>query len=569
MRSPIVGLLLFLGTVLPMTGAPSPEELVENLKKAAHSDSKTSQKAKEAVVEAGPPAIPFLLPLLSEDDEKVRFLAGWVASEIKGFSEEHLDILIQAYRRGVGLVGTGIVRIGSPRAVDFVVETLTSDPHSGEGLLIENAPGLLRDKLVPGLVQFYQSDREWDDRLERRMARVFGHLRANAKGAIGPLLEIAHDKTISVKRRVRAIAALGAIGVSTEGEIESLQRLQKDDDNLIRDAALETRAFVRAGDSLERTLQIRDLARQGTLAKYAGPDLVKDLEAEEWDVRAAAARAIGYIGFEDAIDALIPLLRRDDDWRLVYSAAETLGRLRARKALSALAAVSKEFWYPPAREAAKRAMASIRDSGVPTSGSSEQAAHYDDDFFDRGTTGSDWITEKEARSLRFPVAVLPEDLTSIPVRLRGDRDEEKMRGVKVDDGYLVGSDRGEWGGEIVHVNRAGKARILMPVNTEAIYTTKAGIVAVTGVAHFTFNSGCLFRISKTADGEWSASKWRVLPGAPEVSRLLKDGNLFVSCHGGMVLISPDGRMRSVTRPELGYEARLPEPEKEVILEDIP
>lgn len=566
MRFPVVGLLLFLGTVLPITGAPSPEELVGNLKKAAHSDARTSQTAKEAVVEAGPDVIPFLLPLLSDDDEQVRTLAGWVVSEIKGLSEEHLDILIQAYRRGVRLVGPGIARIGSPRAVNFIVETLISDPHSGEGLLLPNAVGLLRAKLVPGLVQFYRSDREWDDGLDARMARVFGNLCTNAKSAIGPLLEIANDRTISVKRRVRAIAALGAIGVSIDGEMASLQRLQKDDDNLIRDAALEARAFIRVGDSFERTLQIRDLARQGTLAKYAGPDLVKNLEAEDWDVRAAAARAIGYIGFEEAIDVLLPLLHHNEDWRLVYSAAESLGRLRARKALPALAAVSKEYWYPPARQAAKRAMASIRDSVVPASESPEETANYDDDFFDRGKTGSDWITEKEARSLRFPVAVTPDDLVSIPVWMRGGRDEEKMRGVKVDDGYLVGSNRGEWGGEIAYVNRAGKARILLPLNAEAIYRTKAGIVAVTGLAHMTFNSGCLFRISKTAEGEWSASKWRVLPGAPRVSRLLKDGNLFISCHGGMVLISTDGRMRSVTRQESGFKTQEP---AEVILEDIP
>ena len=143
-----------------------------------------------------------------------------------------------------------------------------------------------------------------------------------------------------------------------------------------------------------------------------------------------------------------------------------------------------------------------------------------------------------------------------------------MRGVKVDDGYLVGSDRGEWGGEIAYVNREGKARILMPLNTEAIYKTKAGIVAVTGVAHMTFNSGCLFKISKTADGRWGAEKWRVLPGAPRFSRLLKNGNLFISCHGGMVLISPDGRMRSVTRQEsVGSKTQSPIRQSE--LEAIP
>lgn len=572
MRLSPVALLLFFAGILPVAAASGPEELIEDLKKAAHSETRNSHAAIEGVLEAGPAVIPLLLPLLSHDDKEVRLLASWAVSEIKGLTDEHLDILIQAYRNGLRLVGSGIVRIASPRAVDFVVETLISDPHSGQGLLIENAPFLLGEKLLPGLVQFYQSDREWDDGVETRMIHVFNLLRIRhtpTKSAIGPLLEMANDKAISVKRHVRAIVALGAIGVSIEGEVASLQTLQKSEGNEIRDAVLEALAFISVADAVERVDQIRKLAEQGTLAKYAGPDLVKDLQAEDWDVRVAAARAIGYVGFEDAIDALVPLLQRNDDWRVAYSAAESLGRLRAKKAVPVLEAVAKEYWYPPVREAATRAIGAI--DGLVAQESEPPAKYFFVDEFsgyDRGQTDWDFLAEKEARFIRFPVAVRPEDLFTIIVKKPSAWTPEKMRGVKVDDGHLVGSDQGEWGGRITYVNREGKSRMLLPLNTEAIYKTKAGIVAVTGVAHMTYNEGCLFRIGKAADGHWSAQKWRVLPGAPRFSRLLKDGNLFVSCHGGIAMISRDGEMRSLKRHESGVFAPAREPTP-IQLKDIP
>ena len=112
------------------------------------------------------------------------------------------------------------------------------------------------------------------------------------------------------------------------------------------------------------------------------------------------------------------------------------------------------------------------------------------------------------------------------------------------------SDRGEFGGEIVYVDKEKETRVLAPENTEAIYKTRAGIVAVTGLAHMDQNTGCLFRITKDAGGHWGARRWRELPGAPRFSRLLKDGNLFVSCFGGVVLVSPDGGMRSLKREEV-------------------
>ena len=109
--------------------------------------------------------------------------------------------------------------------------------------------------------------------------------------------------------------------------------------------------------------------------------------------------------------------------------------------------------------------------------------------------------------------------------------------------------RGEFGGEVGFIDRTGKAEVIAQMNTEAIYQTEHGIFAVTGLAHMSMNNGLIYKLGKNADGAWTAEKWRALPGAPVFSRLLQDGRIFVSCYGGIVLVSPDGSMKSLTRRE--------------------
>ncbi len=71
-----------------------------------------------------------------------------------------------------------------------------------------------------------------------------------------------------------------------------------------------------------------------------------------------------------------------------------------------------------------------------------------------------------------------------------------------------------------------------------------GVVVVTGLLHLGINEGMIYQVSRGVDGAWEATKWRALPGGPESSGLLKNGDLLVKCSlGGSVEISPQGNMR--------------------------
>jgi hypothetical protein len=109
-------------------------------------------------------------------------------------------------------------------------------------------------------------------------------------------------------------------------------------------------------------------------------------------------------------------------------------------------------------------------------------------------------------------------------------------------GWLLGRDRGEWGGELVFLGADGKQSILMEDNIVGIFRLGSEIVAVGGTAHLNLAESNIFRVTMTANGQWTAYKWLTLPGAPGESLLKADGRLFVSTTEGGLIISQDGKI---------------------------
>jgi HEAT repeat protein len=396
------------------------------------------------------------------------------------------------------------------------------------------------------------------------MAFVFKELGEQAVTAIDPLLKIASDQTIPPKERIRAITAVGSIGLPAERAVPNLQTLQRNSDIEIRSAA--TAAILNIGsaeaapilaarlehtaDPHRRMLLMRDIAELKALGKSAGPTVAKYLNDEDWNVRVGATRALGYIGYEEAVDDLIKLWSRLDDWRLVLSAAESLGRLKAERALPALKKVATTHWYPPVRKSAQNADKAIRSGEVAES--KYHAENFPVEYFGYEQAGDnmEMLEIEDVKSIRFTLDTTQHQPLTVAIKEKdGTVKSRQLRGVKVEDGYLVGSDNGEWGGEITFVGLSNDPHVIAHDNTEAIYKTTHGIIAVTGLAHMTSNSGFIQTLSKGVDGRWTATKWKTLPGAPRFSRLLRDGRLLISCYGGIVLVSSDGEMTSLTRKQ--------------------
>ncbi|EDY16175.1 PBS lyase HEAT domain protein repeat-containing protein [Chthoniobacter flavus Ellin428] len=561
--------LVLIVLALPLTVRASEiDTLVQQIKRTRNTSrgiSDDEQKIAGKLQAIGASAIPSLLPLLRDPNQNVRDAAAYVLRDMPGLREEHLAPLIEAYHRDHGgWVGPAIASIGTPDAIDFLVEELVRARET------ENqttwAIKLLGEKAIPPLLRVYQTNLGWDERLAQTMDHVFHELAAHAEPAVDPLRQIVNDEKASTARRIHAMRALGAIGLTAERATPDLQKMQASADPDLSAAAmgailqmggaasapLLAESLVTAKEDSIRLLVLRDIASLHERGRAAGPTVVKYLSSANWEVRLCAVRTLGYIGYQESAGELIRLLGCVEDWRVVMSAAEALGRMEVKAALPALTKVSQDHWFPPVRSAAITALPAIRDRIHPKS-------RYPDDnfpleFFDywNAGLGMEILNDADANRIRFPIQAAKSEVPkAVLTKLEANGETRGIYcGLKVDGGYLVGRDSGEWGGDIVFIDDQGKSQMVLRENTQAVYQTPNGILATTGLDHLGMNGGVLYRLEKNAAGQWQGHPWRQLPGAPFFSRLLKDGRLLVNCDGGIVVVSPNGDMQLLTRKEV-------------------
>ena len=565
MRSISILALIALGLAFQNTYAADAAALVETLKRTAmpgNGITAEEQEIAKKVQVVGTAAIPYLLNLLQDKNEDVRALASYTLSDMKGLTEQHLDALIESRRRGDGWIPPAIARIGTRKAVTFLVKELVRERQTQTQLTF--AIKILGAKAIPELLDIYQGEMDWDDELERTMEFVFSEFGNDAISAIEPLMKIANDESKPSAMRRRAIVATGSIGRAAEKTVPDLFRLRGQNNEELSKAATE--AILKTGtaaaaqilvadlkesrDPFVQELMLLNIARLESRGVSAGPVVVEYLNSREWNVRVAAARTLGFVGYNAAVDELIKLLSCEEDWRQVFCAAKSLGQLRAKAALPALRQCGQAHWYSMVRKAARQAVEEIGRSKVTDSDALVDNVYESFVAYERFDSSMDSLETGDANSLRLPVDKTQDELLTVTVKdENGTMKRNSLRGIRVEDGCLVGSDRGEWGGEISFIDSSDKQTIIAEANTQSIYKTKTGIIAVTGLAHLGTDSGFLFRLSRNANRQWTALKWRALPGAPIFSRPLTDGSLLISCNGGIVLVSPEGTMTSLTRSQ--------------------
>jgi hypothetical protein len=281
--------------------------------------------------------------------------------------------------------------------------------------------------------------------------------------------------------------------------------------------------------------------------------VVKFLRHEDWDLRIGAARCLGYIGYTEGTQALIDVLADPNDWRLVYVAAESLGRLHAKSAIAALERVASQHWYPPVVAGAQKAIRAI--NGGESYSSRSHPRNFAFEYFEyehaaaEGSPSSETASIVKRQTDELDAASLAR--MSYPVEIIGYGPEGRVVnktttkpscGIKVPNGFLLGSDRGEWGGELVFTDGASAAVRVIEDNVRGIHQMPFGIVATTGLAHLMLNHGMIYLVEVPASGKPKATKWKSLPGAPRQSGIMADGRLFISCNGGDIVVSADGRI---------------------------
>ena len=504
-----------------------------------------------AVQSFGATAVPYVIELLRDDDPRVRHLAQYIVRDLKGLEAKHLDALVATMADNGGWVPPALARIGTPQAIEALVDHLRRHPQSETQVTFALA-GLGGRAAVP-LAHLFDGKAPVRSELADAICGIFRSMAKNATPAIDILMARARTAGGPAENRADAIMAIGCIGPVAGGANVALAALatQPELSRSVEAALVAIEAPQAVGilsERLRRSPDIGDLvtlAWMGERAGAAAPAVAALLRAPDREVRGAAARALGFLRSNVNASALVALLADQEDWRLPQAASESLGRLGVVAALPELERLASTHWYPPVRQSARRAIEVLRGRERYPTGTSR--AMFGMEFFGylieapahskrpRIVPGPNELGPNERKALRYVVPQLEaegDDATT-----RTPEEQVPDVGLKLADGFLVGADRGEFGGELMHMDASkGSPTQLLGENIVGIHETTIGIVIATGLSHMAFNRGALYVARRAGPGKYEVTYWKTLPGAPRASGLTADGALFVSCEGGDILV---------------------------------
>jgi hypothetical protein len=100
-------------------------------------------------------------------------------------------------------------------------------------------------------------------------------------------------------------------------------------------------------------------------------------------------------------------------------------------------------------------------------------------------------------------------------------------------GRLLGSDRGEFGGELVLSRKDShpepNPEIILRANIEDLFVAPYGIVVTSGLSHLSYDRGAIYLLT-FADSQPHVKKIYDLPSAVKSSWHTSDGNILINTH---------------------------------------
>jgi hypothetical protein len=148
-------------------------------------------------------------------------------------------------------------------------------------------------------------------------------------------------------------------------------------------------------------------------------------------------------------------------------------------------------------------------------------------------------------------SILPFD-----VKPKGD-EKSKMSGrislIKVEDGYLVGFNRGEWGGYLYWFSKDGSNHYLISNDQVVQFINKKGQnYAIQGLAHLTMSEGSIIKIEKK-NNKWLAHEYVSLPTAPEAIGLDIDDNFLIMTSKSLLKIEDNKKIQTLIGRGFWYD----------------
>jgi HEAT repeat protein len=305
-----------------------------------------------------------------------------------------------------------------------------------------------------------------------------------------------------------------------------------------RDVAGDALQLVERTQGFDRRMAVIRLGQMGPIARSAGLKLREYLKDSDWDVRvetASALAAIGDVGAAKQLEASI----HPRDWLLSLRAVEALGVLDAKASEVKLLVV---------REAAKKAMAgafkNARDDDKAMSRNFDPVESYCE------TQKSEFGLPANYKSLSDDEWISVLNSTNEKLWKQNQKlflDHPALVGaVEIKQAIVhrgwtfVGTDNGEWGGDITATS-GGKKLKLINDNSVGLYVVDDRLFAVTGLNHMMVSNEFIWRVDFDGNSTPAAELMMRTTGAADFGMLSPKGVFGLYGSWGSMLVHPSGR----------------------------
>lgn len=135
----------------------------------------------------------------------------------------------------------------------------------------------------------------------------------------------------------------------------------------------------------------------------------------------------------------------------------------------------------------------------------------------------------------------------LPFKIARNPDSEYPAGTKyvkkVDNGYLVGFNAGEFGASLWWYGEEGQTKYkISDDQIRGFFVNNGDLLAVEGLAHITISEGTLIRLSKDSSNKWVSTRLVDFRDAPYAATVSADGDIFVVTSNMLTRVSPVGDM---------------------------
>lgn len=546
------------------------------------------QAVIKKLLDLGEDAMPFIVQLLEEKDENIARNGAVALREAKNIDKKYLPQIIAGLDKGIPWLAPALGRIGTPEAAEIAVKKFLVSrgaPHNQEAYALK----LFGETALPAIIKAAKCEFGCNDETYYLLGSALAEMGDARANAAKSLIEFAEDTSLSRGIRqgyIYMISFLGEPGLVIEDNLLKI----REDEPLLTKAVDRALIGIKSKHSAkiyaERIVNgegkniLVDIARLGTIGNEAGAAIIDLLDSNDMEERLMAARTLGFIEYTPAAHKLIQLMNETSDVQLSWVAAESLGRMKSEIAKPALKIVATSHWYLPVRKAAKRAIEHVNSkNGYDNKYHVNNFAFEYYDYQRFRLKSCENITLKiklEPEDQKLYISHAKEKLESLAYKSvivsYGANDEEQQRAedpdgiieinqrnidehrrdilqvpqvaLRVDGGWLAGSNRGEWGGELVYIPGNKKAIKILDKNIKNIYRLGDRYIAVTGLAHLGMSRGMVYELFQDKDGYWCGKEWLKLPGSPRSSSLVETGEILINTvGGGSILLSKNGLMR--------------------------